>query len=1018
MKKLIILFFLFFAVVIVYAQQQITVTGKVIQASDNQPIPGVTVVVKGTSNGTITDFEGNYTIGAPGNATLVFSFVGLETQEVPITNRSVINVSLAQSLELVDEVVVVGYGQLKVKDLTSSISTVNAEEIVKTPTSQAMQALQGKVAGLQVVSNGAPGASPTIRVRGIGSFQGNSAPLYIVDGMFFDNIDFLNPADIEDMSVLKDASAAAIYGVRASNGVIIIQTKSGNYNQAAEIVYNGYYGFQTAQNVLKMANAAQFVQYVQETGATADASFVNNALQRYGRSRINPNIPNVNTDWYAEVLKTSSPIQNHSLTIDGGGKQSRYSVGASYFKQDGLVTDTRNDYERINFRTKLDFKAKDWLDVGGNINISNATQYNADGAIWFRTYFAVPILPVYDDLNTAAYPEKLSNAQQLGYRGSQNPFYNMLYKDSRNKIAKILGNFYLDFSLIPDKLKFKTSYNYSFGSLGERTVDFEYNDGVTQFQSAIRKSHVTSYNQIWDNVLTYNDTFDKHSLTVLGGYSYRSETNDGFFARGTELDPAPSWDNEELWYLYFADVIDDSGTGDRDSGNIYKYAKNEYGISYFGRVSYNYDGRYLLYGTIRRDGTNKFQKKWGNFPTVGAGWVASEEHFFNVKYIDFLKIRGSWGRLGNDGVESAIGASTLVPVTTAIDDKLVAGNQVDNIYDYLDRWETTEETNIGFTARAFKNRLSVDADYYVRNTKNAVVTIILPLVRENVRRNQGEIRNQGFELTLDWSNNITDDLSYSIGGNIATLKNEVLSLGGPEYLDAGSAEFRQRSILGHPIQAFYGYKVLGVFQNEQDISNSGLTNQFITDNNLKPGDFIYQDQNSDGSIDDRDRVVLGSYLPKVTYGANFSVSYKNFSLTANLQGQTGYKILNRKRGEIIFTTDTNIDADLAKNLWRGEGTSNKYPSAAGLRKGYNQAMSDYFVEDGSYFRIQNVQLSYSLKKYTIGGVNIPDATVTLTAEKPLTVFNYNGFSPEVSDGIDRQTYPIPAIYTIGLRLKL
>jgi hypothetical protein len=357
-------------------------------------------------------------------------------------------------------------------------------------------------------------------------------------------------------------------------------------------------------------------------------------------------------------------------------------------------------------------------------------------------------------------------------------------------------------------------------------------------------------------------------------------------------------------------------------------------------------------------------------------------------------------------------------VTTAINDKLVAGNTVDNIYDYLDQWETTAETNIGLTSRLFSNRLSVEADYYIRNTENAAVTIILPLVRENVRRNRGEIRNSGFELGLDWSDNITNDLSYRLGGNMATLQNEVKSLGGPQYLNAGQTEFRQRSIIGEPVEAFFGYEVTGVFQNEEQITNSGLTGQFIQDNNLVPGDFIYKDQNADGVIDDLDRVVLGSYLPDLTYGFNIGITYKNLDLTANFQGQSGHSILNRKRGEIIFTDDTNIDADLANNLWRGEGTSNKYPSAAGLRKSYNQAMSSYFVEDGSFFRIQNVRLSYNLKNNKLFGIDMPDTRITLTAERPLTIFDYNGFNPEVANGIDRQTYPIPAVYTIGINLKL
>ena len=1009
MKKIAFLFYFMMSVTIVMAQQQIVVTGHVTDDS-NLGLPGVTIIEKGTTTGTITDVEGNFSIETSPRATLIFSFIGFATQEIPIQGRSTIDVQLKEALVGVDEVVVVGYGKHTVKDLTSSITTVKSDENVKSPTSQAMQALQGKVAGLQVVSNGAPGGSPTIRVRGVGSFTNETAPLYVVDGMFFDDIDFLNTADIETMSVLKDASAAAIYGVRAANGVVIIQTKSGGYNKTTEIVYDGYYGVQTPQNVLKMANAEQFTQYVLDTGSSADASFVDNAFQRFGRSRVNPNVPNVNTDWYSEVMKTTAPIQNHSLSISGGSEKVRYSVGASYFGQDGVLEEVRNEYERINFRTKLEFDATDWLNVGGNVNISNATQYNADNAVWFRTYFAVPILPVYDDLNTAAAPIQLSNAQQLGYRGSQNPYYNLLYNDDRNKVGKILGNFYLDIDLVPDKLSFKTTYNYSFRSLDVRNVDFKYNDGVTQFQSAIRKSHTTSYDQIWDNVLTYTESFGPHYLTVLAGYSFRSEARDGIYARGTEIDPSPMWDREELWYISNADIIDVDNVGDNGS--------KEYGASYFGRVAYNYDDRYLVYGTFRRDGTSKFQKKWGNFPTVGAGWVLSEESFFDVNAIDFLKFRASWGQLGNDAVPSAIGASTLTQIFTAINDQRVAGNTVDNIFDLLDQWETTEETNVGLTAHAFGNRLSVEADYYIRDTKDAVVTIILPLIRENVRRNRGEIRNSGFELALDWSNKINNNFSYSVGGNMATLKNEVTGLGGPQYLDAGQAEFRQRSIIGEPVEAFFGYNVLGVFQNESEISASGLTQQYIADNNIVPGDFIYQDQNDDGTIDDMDRVVLGSYLPEVTYGFNLGIYYKDFSFSTNFQGQTGHKILNRKRGEVIFTTDTNIDADLANNLWRGEGTSNKYPSAAGLRKAYNQAMSDYFVEDGSYFRVQNIQLSYMLKENQLFGLDMPDTRITLTAERPLTIFNYNGFNPEVANGIDRQTYPIPAVYTIGVNLKL
>lgn len=996
---------------LVLGQETIAVNGKVTSYESGAGLPGVTIRVKGTGEGTVTDLDGNYRIRVPEDATLIFSFVGFETEEVEVNGRSTINVSMIEDIETLSEVVVVGYGTQEEKDLTSAISTVQAEEITKTPTGQVMQSLQGKVAGVQIVSSGAPGANPTVRVRGVGSFAGDAGPLYVVDGMFFDDIDFLNPNDIQTMSVLKDASAAAIYGVRAANGVVLIETKSGSFNQEPEITYDGYYGIQRAQNVLKLANAEQFAQYIRGTGVIADISFIDNAFQRFGRSRINPNVPNVNTDWYDEILQIA-PIQNHSLSISGGGERARYSVGANYFEQEGLLRETRNEYGRYNFRGKLDFVATEWLTSGLNLNVSNATQYVAENSVWFKSYFAVPILPVYDELNTAASPFPFGNAQLLGYRNSQNPFFELYFNDNTNKINKVLANVYLDFELIPDKLSFRTTYNHSYGNLNARNVNFRFNDGQTQHPYAIRKENSVSVDGIWDNILTYQENIDNHNFTFLAGYSYRFENNSRVFARGTGTSEAgaPQRGREELWYISNAEVIDVGGVG--DSG------VRLFGTSYFGRIAYNYDDRYLLYGTFRRDGTSKFQQKWGNFPTIGLGWVVSEEDFFDVNFIDFLKFRGSWGRLGNAGISPAIGAPTLVDITTAIGDELVSGREVDFIYDYLDRWETTEETNIGISSNFFDSRLSLEADYYVRTTKDAVVTIILPLIRSGVRRNSGEIRNSGVELALRWADNISDNFSYSVGGNFATLENEVLSLGGQPYLDAGSAEFRQRSIIGQPIEAFFGYEVAGVFQNEQQINNSGLNSEFIAEMELEPGDFIYKDQNNDGVINDQDRVVLGSYLPDLTYGFNMGLNWNNFELSALFQGQSGHSILNRKRGELIFTTDTNIDAELANNLWRGDGTSNIYPSAAGLRKGWNQYMSDYFVEDGSYFRIQNVVLAYNLLNNELFGANMPDARITLTAERPLTVFDYNGFNPEVPNGIDRQTYPIPAVYTIGLRLKL
>lgn len=994
--------------------QQTTVTGTVLDP-DGETIPGVNILEEGTLNGAVSDLDGRFTleVSSP-NAVLVFSFVGFETQEVPLEGQTELEVTLGEGTAVLDEVVVIGYGTLSERDLTSSITTVRSEDIVKTPSANPMQSLQGRVAGVQIVSSGAPGASPTVRVRGVGSFEGNAAPLYVVDGMFFDNIDFLNPNDIATMSILKDASASAIYGVRASNGVVLIETKSGDYNQDPEVVYDGYFGVQVPQNVLKMANTQQFVQYVNETGAPADIQFVSNAMQRYGRSRLDPNIPDVNTDWYAEVMSPAN-IQNHNLSFNGGTERTRYSLGGGYFDQQGLQNETRNNYKRMNVRAKLDTDINEWLSVGGNFNISLARQYVGEDAAWFNSYFAVPIIPVYDPANTGASPAQLSNAQQIGYRSRQNPFYPLLYNDNRNHVAKVLGNVTAEIEIVPHVLSFNTAYNYKLEARNARNVNLRYNDGVTEVPSALRRENFSRFDQIWDNYLTYTDFFGDHSLTVVAGQSFRSEYSEILFARGEGISPVPDWSSEHLWYLSNATNFDLSSIGDANDDVINFRLFYQ---SYFGRVAYNYADRYLVYGTYRLDGNNKFQKTWGSFATIGLGWVVSSEPFFNVGGFDFLKLRASWGQMGNDGIKPSVGVPTLEENTTAINDVRIIGRRLNPTFDLIEQWETTVEQNFGLDAEFLDSRLSLEADYFIRDTRNLAVSIIPPVFRATERRSVGEIRNQGLEILLNWEDEINTDLSYWVGGNLTTLKNTVLGLGGAEGLDAGSAEFRQRSVVGEPFEAFFGYEVQGVFQNEEQISSSGYDPQFIEESNLVPGDLFFRDQNGDGIINDEDRVILGSYIPTFTYGFNLGVNYKGLDLSALVQGQRGFSILNRKRGEIIFTEDTNLDADLITNLWRGEGTSNKYPSAAGLRKVWNQNFSDYFVEDGSYFRIQNIRLAYSLTGKEFMGVNIPDTRITLTAERPLTIFSYNGFNPEVANGVDRQVYPIPAIYTVGLNIKL
>ncbi|MCY2686065.1 SusC/RagA family TonB-linked outer membrane protein [Salinimicrobium sp. TH3] len=982
-----------------YAQQPKTITGTVI-GPDDMPLPGAEVKVVGKNIFDITDFDGNFTLeGVVEGDTFRITFLGFEPQELPVLGANDYQITLMESAAALDEVVVVGYGTQRKADLTGSIVTIESEEIEKTPTSNVMQSLQGKVAGVQITSIGSPGDSPNVRVRGLGTYTSGTNVLYVVDGALYDNIDFLSTKDIKTINVLKDASSSAIYGVRAANGVIIIETKSGRLNQKPQFEYDGYTGVQRAQDIVKMANAEQFTTMAFESGSQADIQFVMNAMQRFGRSRINPNIPDVNTDWYEEILRDGI-IQSHSIGVSGGGDNVTYSIGTNYFSQEGIL-DMKNEYERFNIRSKMDVDITDRFKTGVNLVFSNATKYEPENAAWFNAYFAVPILPVIDPLNTAAEPIRYANAKSLGYRNSQNPFPVMDFNENRIKIRKLLATIDFQYDIIEDKLDFKTTYSHNLTALEERYVSLPYNLGFnTEIQSSIRRENNTFSKQYWDNVLTYQDQIGDHKFTVMAGTSFRDEASNEFEATGRNIAGIRF---ESSWYLDFADP-------ESFNDNVSEIGRRYYGMSYFGRISYNYLDRYLVYGTFRADGSSKFTlDPWGYFPSVGLGWVISEEIFMDdVGVIDFLKFRAAWGKLGNDNVAASAGSNTITVITVPFGEQQRTGITSSSVFSN-NTWEVIEEFNFGMDLELLENRLSITADYYIRDTEDAILPVYIPIVDRSVDRNSGVIRNKGFEFSGNYFGNIGKDFEFSIGANFTTLKNEAIEIEDERgYLDAGSAEFRQRTIEGGPLFGFYGYERVGVYQNQAEIEADPIA----VANNLVPGDLIYRDQNGDGEINDEDRVILGSFLPDFTYGGNISMNFKDFDFSMNFYGQAGNKILNRRRGEIIFTNDTNMDADLAINRWHGEGTSNIYPSSAGMRKAWNQRLSDFWVEDGDFFRIQNIQVGYTVEQE-----DFPLTRIYFTAERPFSFFDYNGFTPEVSDGVDRQTYPIPSIYTVGVNVK-
>jgi len=994
MTRILTFLSMLFIVTVSYSQE----LKGVILDENNTPLPGANIVCTNSNHNAVSDFDGNFTIKVENGEKIRISYIGYKTLEIAPTFPSM-TIVMETDANTLSEVVVIGYGKQKKADLTGSIVTLDNKSIARTPSSNATSALQGKVAGLVVTNTGAPGTGADVKLRGVGTIYGSTSPLYVVDGMYFTNIDFLDPSNIKSINVLKDASSTAIFGVKGSGGVIIIETNSGGYDKKSEFSYKGYTGLQVPVNVLKMANAEQFVTMAYESGSQSDIDAVLSAMQRYGRSRVNPNIPDVNTDWYKETLQQAM-ITNHNIDFSGGSSNTSYSLSANYFSQEGLLKIATNEYERFNINAKIEAKLTDRFKAGGNFMFSNATQYFAENGVWNQIYFAVPILPVYDDLSTAT--NHYGNAKDIGYRGTQNPFPTLEFVNNRFKKRALLSSIFGEYQMIPNKLTFKTTYNASYKPEDQRKVNLPYSMSV-DYTSFLYNANGTWFDQVWDNTVTYNNNFGDHNVVLMGGTSYRDEAYNWNDASGSDL---ATPDNPDSWYIETTDV---------ESRTANSQAKRFYAMSYFGRLQYNYKDKYLLNATYRAEGNSKYTKKpWGYFPGIGLGWVLSEENFLkDNSFFNFLKLRASWGRNGNDKVPYSDGANTISVVSLPIDDIQFSGSTVTSTYtDY--EWELYEETNVGLTARMFENKLSLEVDYYVKDTKNAIIGVYQPILSTTIGQNVGVFRNSGLETSLNWSNTVNDNFKYNFGINLSTLHNEVVDLYNQEYIDAGQAEFRQRYIVGEPLAAFYGYEIAGVYQNLDEINADPIA----TTNNLEPGDFRYVDQNNDGLINDDDRTVLGSYLPSFTFGANLGMDYKNWDFSMSLYGQTGNKILNRKRGEVIWTNDQNMDADLAINRWHGEGTSDSYPSSKGLRKGWNQKMSTFFVEDGSFFRIQNIQLGYNLTDLQIFKTST-DARVYLTAERPFSFFKYNGFNPEVmGQGVDSQQYPVPSVYTIGLNFKI
>ncbi len=994
-----------FAAQLAFGQNQV-VKGSVFDSS-GQPVIGATVKVNGTNKTAVSDIDGNFILNdVDPNAKVTISFLGM--QPITVKASEVKGIVLKDDSQMLDDVVVIGYGSAKAKDLTSPITVVKAADLQSTPSSSPMAALQGKVAGVNVINSGTPGAGPTVRIRGAGSFA-NSSPLYVVDGMFYDDINFLNNDDIQDMTILKDASAAAIYGVRAANGVVLITTKKGQKNQKAQITYDGYFGVQKATNVLQMASSSEYATMLLEANYDAYLPVIKSSIDKYGGSYADSDFHNwtygSNTDWYKELLR-SAFMTNHSVGISGGGERATYSLGVSYLHQDGVM-DVENKYNRLNFRAALDYDATKWLKVGFNGVFSQSSQVLPNNSAWQQAFNAPGLYPVYDENNTEAKPDKYASPATIGYTSNfYNPVATANYYNSKNDAKQFMTNFYAQFNILPNKLNFKTSVNYNFQDINGKTFTPIYYVSSWQQNSAtsLNKSNTQYSNSIWDNTLTYKDKFGRNNFGAMVGMSMRQEVYKNLW--GT----APNVPEGKDAYQYLSQGST-TGITLGDGGTRYR------GLSYFARLNYDYANKYYLMFTMRADGSSKYQEQWGYFPSVGASWVISEEEFMKEqKAIDYLKLRASWGKLGNDHVAASDGFASITTGNNAsgvYGNTTIPGYQNTTYFSWL-QWEVVDEINAGFNLSTLRNRLTIDADYFHRMTNHAVISPLISFENTTLAGNYGKILNQGVDVSINWSDRVSKDFSYHIGANLSYLKNEVRDLGGKTMIKGGKTV----NIVGEEMNSFYGYKVIGIYQTEAECK----ADKIAVANGLEPGDFKYEDVNGDGVIDANDKQTLGSYIPNFTFGINFGFQWKNLDFEVSTYGQTGAQMYNRKRALRYAQSNYNFDHDQVANRWTGEGSTNEYPSAKALVKGWNvsdQRVNSFFVESADFFRIQNATIGYTFKNIKFGSYTMPSIRLSLTADRPLTLFKANSFSPEISDseGWDTEVYPLTATYTFGIQLK-
>lgn len=977
-----------------HAQEQ-KIQGTVTSADDQKPLPGVNITVEGTNIGTSTNAEGNYSLTVPDTANvLMFSFVGYETQQVSIDGRNEINVTLKPQTLSGEELVVVGYGVQERSDLTGSVSTVEPEEITRVPTANLQDALQGKVAGVQITpSSGRPGAQPDVRIRGVGTLN-NASPLYVVDGMLLDDISFLNPNDIESVQVLKDASATAIYGSRGANGVIIITTESGRPD-AASVSVSSYVGFQRVSDRVDMVNARQY------------AVLANESAENEGRPQVfsDPESFGAGTNWQDVIFDEPAPQQNYQVTASGGSDNFVYNVSGNYFNQQGVVRGS--DYQRLSLRINNEYFLSDNINFGHNVAFTYDDFTTEAGDIINGALRADPTVSPRNEEG------EFGNTTVNG--GSANPAASIAYNNNDNFGYRTVGDLYLNIDFL-NNFTFRSSFGLDLDRSEGRSFTPQFFVSAIQSnqQSNLTVADTTNTNWLNENTLTFRQDLEDHSFDVVAGVTFqknRYELLQG--GRVNILGTTP-----EFWYL-------EAGA---EEGQTNVNVSEAWGmISYLLRANYTYMDRYLFTGTYRIDGSSRFSEdnRYGYFPSVAVGWLVSNEPFLqNAGWLSNLKLRASWGVIGNDRINPYGAFPVVTSNINAVfgeEENINTGSTQQELGNPDLQWEETEQLDIGLELGFLDDRLVAEVDWYRRETSNILVQVPIPGyvgVPTDPFVNAASVLNRGFDFSLIWRNSLPD-FNYSINLTGSTIYNEVLSLGGgrEEILGGNVGNmggFTTRTVPGQPIGAFYGWETDGVFQTPEEIEESPTRGGEV------PGDLRYVDANGDGTITEEDKVFLGSPIPDLILGLNFTAGYRRFDLSMSFDAQVGNEVLYARQAIRGFRL-LNYEEEYL-DRWTGEGTSNTEPRIT--ESGHNYQAVDRFLEDGDFVRLRNIQLGYSLPADFVNNtLSMRNLRIYAGATNVFTLSGYTGYNPQIGGGqvtetgIDFGTYPLASVYTLGIEFS-